>query len=51
LVFVCFRIVQLLSNFSRRLDTFAKTILMAVQSLTFYMCILVIVLLSYSSCC
>ena len=51
LVFVCFRIVQLLSNFSRRLDTFSKTILMSVQSLTFYICILVIVLLGYSSCC
>lgn len=51
LIFVCFKISQLVSNFSRRLDIFAKTIIMAVQSLTFFMCILVVLLLSYSSCC
>lgn len=51
LFFVCFRIVQLLCYFSKRMDLFARTIILSLQSVTFYLCILAVVLMAFACCC
>lgn len=51
LVFVCLRMIQLCTTMSRRLDKFARTALLTVQSISFYLGALGLALLAFSSCC
>ena len=50
-IIVFFRVIALLCNFSRRLDTLNKTVFRSFKIMTFYLLVLLIIILGFSGCC